>query len=181
VFGPDIGALKGKTTRQKPAPVVSDYVEIPKELIYNHQSVVLCMDGMKINGVPFLTTISQNIMYQTAEWIPHQTPEGYRSVLDNVFCTYNQAGFWITTILCDNKFCPLLNHFQDTYNVKMNYANPQERVPEAERNNRVIKEQFQLPFKSIPKIMVKILTMECARKLKFSRQLEESHHIILLE
>jgi hypothetical protein len=58
VFGPDIGALKGETTRQKPAPVVSDYVEIPKELVYNHQSVVLCMDGMKINGVPFLSTIS---------------------------------------------------------------------------------------------------------------------------
>jgi hypothetical protein len=82
VFGPDIGALKGKTTRQKPAPVVSYYVEIPKELVYNHQSVVLCMDGMKINGVPFLTTISRSIMYQTAEWIPHQTPEAYRSVLE---------------------------------------------------------------------------------------------------
>jgi pyruvate/2-oxoacid:ferredoxin oxidoreductase alpha subunit len=63
VFGPDIRALKGKTMHQKPAPVVSDNVEIPKELIYYHQSVVLCMDGMKINGVPFLTTISQNNMY----------------------------------------------------------------------------------------------------------------------
>jgi hypothetical protein len=55
----------------------------------------------------------------------------------------------------------------------MNYANPQEHVPEAERNNCVIKERFQsafhqLPFKSIPKIMVKIFTMECAKKLKFS-------------
>jgi hypothetical protein len=57
VFGPDIGALKGKTMHQKPAPVVSDYVEIPKELVYNHQTVILCMDGMKINGVSYLTTI----------------------------------------------------------------------------------------------------------------------------
>jgi hypothetical protein len=79
VFGPDVGA--------------SDYVEIPKELIYNHQSVVLCMDGIKINGVPFLTTISQNIMYPIAESVPHRTPEAHRSVLDNVFHTYNQAGF----------------------------------------------------------------------------------------
>ena len=42
----------------------------------------------------------------------------------------------------------------------MNYANPQEHVPEAERNNRVIKERFcaafhRLPFKKMPKIMVK--------------------------
>ena len=35
IFGPDVGALKGKTTRQKPAPVVSDYIEIPNELIIN--------------------------------------------------------------------------------------------------------------------------------------------------
>jgi hypothetical protein len=79
-----------------------------------------------------------------------------------------------------------MNQIQDTYNVQMNYANPQEHVPEAERNNHVIKERFQsafhqLPFKSIPKTMVKILTMECAKKLNFSHQPEESHHIIILE
>jgi hypothetical protein len=46
VFRPGIGALESKTKRQKPAPVVPDYVEIPKELVYNHQSVVLCIDGI---------------------------------------------------------------------------------------------------------------------------------------
>jgi hypothetical protein len=94
-------------------------------------------------------------MYQTAEWIPHQTPEAYRSVIDHVFRTYNQAGFQITTIHCENEFHPLMNQLQDSYNVQINYSNPQEHVPEAERNNRVIKEQFrsafhQLPYKSIP-------------------------------
>jgi hypothetical protein len=112
VFGPDVSAPKGKTKRQKPALVVSDYVKIPKELIQNHQSVVLCMDGMVINSVPFLTTISHNIMYRTAEWIPHKTPEAYRSVLDNVFCTYYQAGFRITIIHWDIEFCPLMDQLQ---------------------------------------------------------------------
>ena len=83
------------------------------------------MDGMKVNGVPFLTTISRNIMYRTAEWIPNQTPEAYRSVLDNVFRLYNHAGFKITTIHCDNEFRPLMSELQDNYNVIMNYANPQ--------------------------------------------------------
>jgi hypothetical protein len=52
----------------------------------------------------------------------------------------------------------------------MNYASPQEHVPEAERNNRVIKERFRsafhrLPFNKIPKIMFKILAMECGKIL----------------
>jgi hypothetical protein len=65
-----------------------------------------------------------------------------------------------------------MDELQDVYSVVMNYANPQEHVPEAERNNRVIKERFRsafhrLPFNKIPKIMVKILAMECAKKLNF--------------
>ena len=135
----------------------------------NHQTVTLCIDGIKINGVPFLTTISTNIMYRTAEWIPDQTSESYRSVLDNVFRIYNSAGFRIDTIRCDNEFQPLMDELRDVYNIRMNYANPQEHVPEAERNNRVIKERFRsafhrLPFTKLPKILVKVLTMESAKK-----------------
>ena len=172
IFGPDIGALKGKTTRAKPTPVVNDYIEIPMELITTHQNVVLCMDGMKINNVPFLTTVSRNILYRTAEWIHNQTPQADRSVLDNVFRIYNMAGFKITTILCDNEFQPLMSELADVYNVRTNYANPQEHVPEAERNIRVIKERFRatfhrLPFTKLPAVMVKVLAIEVTKKLNF--------------
>jgi len=74
-------------------------------------------------------------MYHTAEWVPNQTSQAYRSVLDNVFRIYNRAGFRVSTIHCDNEFQPLMQELQDVYNVTMNYANPQEHVPEAERNN----------------------------------------------
>jgi hypothetical protein len=104
--------------------------------------------------------------------VPNQTSQAYRSVLDNVFSIYNRAGFQITIINCDNEFQPLVHELQDVYNVSMNYTNPQEHVPEAERNNRVIKERFRsafhrLPFKKVPKIMVKILAMESDKKLNF--------------
>jgi hypothetical protein len=54
----------------------------------------------------------------------------------------------------------------------MNFANPQEHVPEAERNNRVIKERIrsnyhQLPYKQLTKTMTKYLVMECTKKLNF--------------
>ena len=172
IFGPDIGALKGKTTRSKPFPVVEDYIEIPPELIDNHQQVTLCMDGMKINGIPFLTTISRNIMYRTVQPLPNQTSESHRSALETVFGIYNRAGFSIKTIHCDNEFQPLVHPLTNEFGIGINYSNPQEHVPEAERNIRVVKERFRasfhrLPFTKLPRVMVQVLAMECAKKLNF--------------
>jgi hypothetical protein len=55
IFGKDIVSLKGKTTRQKPMPVVSDIMEIPPELMEAQRDVDLCFDTMFINEMPFLT------------------------------------------------------------------------------------------------------------------------------
>jgi hypothetical protein len=172
ILGGDIGMLKGKTVRHKPLPVSSDYVEVPKELINNHQNVTLCVDIMNINGLSFFTTVSRKIMYRTTEFIPSQSVKDYRSALDTVFQIYDQAGFKITTIHCDNKFQPILKEMEKVYGVRMNYASPQEHVPEVERSVRVVKERFRvsfrrLPFKRIPKTMIKILAMECTKKLNF--------------
>jgi hypothetical protein len=60
----------------------------------------------------------------------------------------------------------------DEFGINMNFANPQQHVPEAERNNRVIKERVratfhQLPYKQITKTMTKILVIEAAKRLNF--------------
>ena len=43
-------ALKGKSTRKKPRAVVNDYIEIPKEFIEAHKSVILFVDILYIDG-----------------------------------------------------------------------------------------------------------------------------------
>lgn len=53
--------------------------------------------------------------------------------------------------------------------IEMNYASAQEHVPEAERNNRTIKEGFRAiynrsPFPHLPRILVKYGGMDDARK-----------------
>jgi hypothetical protein len=53
IFGPDIGALKGKMTQRKPVPVVSVYIEIANELITNHNNATLCIGVIKIKGLQF--------------------------------------------------------------------------------------------------------------------------------
>ena len=56
--------------------------------------------------------------------------------------------------------------------IQINYSNPNEHVPEIERSIRVIKERIRatyhhLLFDRLPKIMVKMLVSESAKKLKF--------------
>jgi hypothetical protein len=63
IFGPDVATLKGKMTRRPPIPIIEDRIEVPRELITAQYSVTLCLDGMKVNDISFLTTISKNLMY----------------------------------------------------------------------------------------------------------------------
>ena len=85
-------------------------------------------------------------MYRTAQPLENKTPTAYRSALDTVFRVYNHAGFSITTIKADQEFKPILDEIKDVLNITMNYANAQEHVPEAERNNRTIKERFRAQY-----------------------------------
>jgi len=168
IFGKDIASLKGKTTRAKPTPVRSDIIAIPKELVARQRRVELCIDTLY--QMPFLSTISRNLMYRTIQWVPTQTVKDYRSALEQVFRIYNVAGFKVVTIHCDREYKALLPSLQDKYQIKMNHASAQEHIPEAERNNRTLKERFRasihyLPYRSMPRIMIKILAMEVARKL----------------
>jgi hypothetical protein len=58
------------------------------------------------------------------------------------------------------------------FGIQMNYASAQEHVPEAKRNNRAIKETIRvtyhrLPYNRLPRIMVKVLVDDSAKKLNF--------------
>jgi hypothetical protein len=53
---------------------------------------------------------------------------------------------------------------KDDLDVNMNFTNAQDHVPEAEPNNRTIKERIQaayhrLPYKATPLIMIRYLAM----------------------
>ena len=70
IYGRDIASLKGKLKRQKPIPVVSEVVEIPKELIQYQKHIDLCFDIMYVNSLTFLTTVLKHILYRTSFYIP---------------------------------------------------------------------------------------------------------------
>ena len=53
IYGPDLYAIKGKTTRKSPKPVVNDQIVIPSELIAKNTKLDLCIDVIYVCGIPF--------------------------------------------------------------------------------------------------------------------------------
>jgi hypothetical protein len=142
IFGPDMSSLKGKSIRRKPKPVRSDLIEIPKEIITKHHDIDLCMDAMYVNECGILTAIDQTIKFRSLVPINTKQHVEYYRALDQILRHYNRAGFVIRTIHCDGEFCGMMEKVKDNLDVDMNFTNPQDHVPEAERNNGTIKERI---------------------------------------
>ena len=58
IWGPDLGSLKGKTTRQPSPQIRMENHSIPLQVMQQYKDVTLSADAMKITGIPFLMTIS---------------------------------------------------------------------------------------------------------------------------
>ena len=70
---------------------------------------------------------------------------------------YSQPSFTVTQIECDLEFVNNLAALEGVLGVHFNSCNPDDHVPEAERNIRFLKERFRtqyhrLPFTKFPKI-----------------------------
>ena len=61
ICGPDLASIKGKTVCRKPEHVPTDYLDIPRNIIWLHQQVTLLADIMFVNGVPFLVSALHSI------------------------------------------------------------------------------------------------------------------------
>jgi hypothetical protein len=81
-----------------------------------------------------MTTIDQTIQFRSALPIENHTHEEYYCVLDMVLRLYNSAGFHIKTIHCNSKLLAMMDKVKDNLGVCMNFTNPLDHVPEAERN-----------------------------------------------
>jgi hypothetical protein len=170
IFGPDMSSLKGKSTRRKPKPVRKDFIKIPKELIEKHHDIELCMDTMYVSECGLLSAIDKTIKFRSLVPMDTKNHKEYYRAIDQILQHYNNAGFVITTIHCDGEYRGMMNKVKDDLNIEMNFTNTQDHVPEAERNNRTIKEciragYHRLPYKAIPRIMIQYLAMYQTNRL----------------
>jgi hypothetical protein len=124
------------------------------------------MDIMFVNGMPMLTGIVRSIRFRAQIALDNRSEESVYKGIDSIFRLYNNAGFRIKRIHCDQEFRTMMEKVSDEVDIEMNYATASEHVPEAERNNRTIQKRIRatyhnLPYAMIPKVMLRYLAMIC--------------------
>jgi hypothetical protein len=73
IFGPNVGSLKGKTTRTTTEHVRSKRTNIPIVVMSRYQEVTLACDIMYVNKIPFFVSISRHIKFGMAEMLKSES------------------------------------------------------------------------------------------------------------
>ena len=125
----------------------------------NNKNVNLSIDTMYVNRLCFFTSISDNIHYRTAQFIPNRKADTYQKALKIIIHLYHKGDFRIKNIYCDNKFGKMFKDLISIYDINVHSVPAQAHVFKAEQNIQVIKEYVQssihyLPYNKIPKIIL---------------------------
>ena len=132
IFGPNLGSIKGKTTRRPTSHVHIAWTQVPENILRDHRNVTLAVDIMAINEIPFVVSISRNIHFGTAELIRNKTKRTLMVSIQQIVWAYHARGFRVTTILADGGFECMRNGLADI-GILLNVASRNEHIPEIER------------------------------------------------
>jgi len=105
IFGPNLGSLRGNTTRKKPEKVILNTLNnLPSGLLAEHGDVTIAIDVMYINKFPFMMTTCQAIHFGTAEMIKNKAKSTILKSIQQIINTYHGRGFKIRNVLGDRQF-----------------------------------------------------------------------------
>ncbi|KAI2499682.1 Reverse transcriptase (RNA-dependent DNA polymerase) [Fragilaria crotonensis] len=169
IYGPDIAVLKGKMTRSGAEPSAPTFraVQIPAPILEHHSDITLCVDFFFVQGVGFLHTISRGIGFRTVAPVADRTRATILKEITSVISLYQDRGFRVCDVHADNEFECIRNAIRPT---EMNIVPADGHVGEVERSIRTIKERLRtcvhgLPFKRLPKIMIRHMVIDVVRCL----------------
>jgi hypothetical protein len=169
IYGPDLAAIKGKTTRSTPAPHVPTFqaVPIPAHIATHHRDLTLCVDFFFVQGMVFLHSISRKIGFRTMAQVPNRSKAIILREIQSVIRLYHARSLIVRDIHADNEFECIR---ADILPIDMHVVPADSHVGEIERSIRTLKERIRstvhgLPFKRLPKLMVKELTKYSAQCL----------------
>ena len=146
IFGPDVGSLKGKTTRRWPIGVgLYDHTPIPSGIVEQYHNVIIAVDVLYVNKLPFIATISRYIRFGTVEFLRNQKSTMLTEHIKQVNQLYRQRGFCPIYALIDGQFEPLHGELTEM-GIQLNTVSNDEDVPEPLKNEH---EQSTAPCHSV--------------------------------
>ena len=154
IYGPNLGALKGKTVDHPNPHVPAGVDHVPNAIMDVHHSVTLAIDVMFINKVAFLITTSHNLKFGTVEALSNRQITTVMAKLKSVCQIYHHRGFRINVILGDPEFEPIRPTFP-----QLNCCAADEHIPNIERYIRTVKDRVRstyrmLPFTRVPRLIL---------------------------
>jgi hypothetical protein len=142
IFGPNLGGLKGKTVYRAGTPVIGRIDWIPPNIRDRYQQVVLGVDIMIMNKIPFLITVAHGLHIGTVEVLNNQQVPTVAACLGTIF-----QGLQVSTCNVDPEFKPLQNMFDGT---SFNLCAQDKHVPEIKWYIRTIKDRVRSGYNSLP-------------------------------
>ena len=158
ILGANVPGLKGKTVRNKKAEIQTLMEPVPQHVREFYQDITLAIDIMKVNKIPFLTTLSKSIHFTTATPLAKMELDKVYNVINDLVKFYRKRRFKVAIIMADGQFDGLRTKLAGM-EITLNIVGRDEHVPEIERMHRVIKERSRstfhnTPFKKLPQRMV---------------------------
>ena len=158
IFGPDLGALKGRSVRTTHAPVVlPSVIPVPPSIFSAHHAVTLYGDIFYMDKSMFFLTTSRNIQFLTVHHILNKKHDTVWKCISQSYHLYKSRGFKVAHLLTDHEFQPLEARIL-SHNINLNTTAANEHSPEIERSIHAIKERASsfislLPFSRLPRLL----------------------------
>jgi hypothetical protein len=172
IWGRNIAALKGNTTRSKTNPVARDYVKVLMDLLKLHKEGFLNTAIFFMNKIPCLLTLSRKICLAVNHIADRTVPQIFKAFKE-MYQYYLQRGFHVTTVHAKGEFAPLKPLIESMRGGPLvNLISANEHVPKIECRIRVLKEisretRHILPFQWIPKLLTIHIVLNVVKLLVF--------------
>lgn len=113
-FRPDIGLIKGKSTRTKPTPALSKATDLLEKLSRLKEDFKISADRMKVSGVKILVSILHNTCCRTAQPLSfNPNCEEFIAKLDELYNFCKKYNFNLGKIHAEKSFTKALEIFRN--------------------------------------------------------------------